>query len=389
MALSFARSLRSIEADQPRVALAGVAAAAVVLGAWSAWLCCVPVTVTEVSDAARIEVERTAHPIAAPVGGQVSVSRLELGREVRAGEVLVELDTRALSLSLAEERALGAALDGKLGPLAAEIEAQKRELRDAEVLGRARGAEAGARARAAVAARRYAEGEAARQKLLQAEGLAPGANVARAEAEREERSAEADAARIVEGRVLAEGQGRESELRGKLSRLERELAEIHGARASVEARLASLAHAVEQRRVRAPVAGRIGEVAALPAGAVVKEGDRLAAIVTAGALRVVAEFPPAAAFGRIRPGQVARLRLTGFSWTQFGVVMATVQSVATEPREGKARVELTLLPDAASRIPVQHGLPGSVEIDVEREVPLTLVLRAAGQALGAGRGGGG
>jgi membrane fusion protein (multidrug efflux system) len=96
---------------------------------------------------------------------------------------------------------------------------------------------------------------------------------------------------------------------------------------------------------------------------------------------VIAEFVPAAALGRVKAGQPARLRLTGFPWAQYGSVGAAVSSVGSEIRDGKVRVELTVRPEAASRIPAQHGLPGSVEVEVERISPAYLMLRAAGRFL--------
>src|SRR5579864_9610177 len=97
---------------------------------------------------------------------------------------------------------------------------------------------------------------------------------------------------------------------------------------------------------------------------------------------VIAQFPPPAAFGRIRPGQPARLRLEGFPWAQYGTVTATVSRVAGEVRDGRVRVELLVNPQSASRIPLQHGMPGSVEVQVENVSPAALALRAAGQMIG-------
>jgi membrane fusion protein (multidrug efflux system) len=142
-----------------------------------------------------------------------------------------------------------------------------------------------------------------------------------------------------------------------------------------------LAHEIERRRIRAPMAGRLREIAELRIGSVVREGDRLAAVVPWGELQVVADFLPPSALGRIRVGQSARLRLEGFPWTQYGSLAATVRRVASEVRNGRVRVELSLDPDHASPIPLQHGLPGSVEVQVERLAPATLVLRAAGKLL--------
>ena len=129
------------------------------------------------------------------------------------------------------------------------------------------------------------------------------------------------------------------------------------------------------------MAGRLGEVAGLHIGSVVREGDRLAAVVPHGDLQVVADFLPPSALGRIQPGQPARLRLEGFPWTQYGSLAATVSRVASEVRNGHVRVELSVDPDSASPIPLQHGLPGTVEVQVERLAPATLVLRAAGKLL--------
>jgi membrane fusion protein (multidrug efflux system) len=98
---------------------------------------------------------------------------------------------------------------------------------------------------------------------------------------------------------------------------------------------------------------------------------------------VIAEFQPADALGKVHPGQHATLRLQGFPWAQFGTVPAEVSRVAGDIRDGKVRVELAVNPVAGSRIPLQHGLPGSVEVEVERISPLALVLRSAGQVLGS------
>jgi membrane fusion protein (multidrug efflux system) len=118
---------------------------------------------------------------------------------------------------------------------------------------------------------------------------------------------------------------------------------------------------------------------------VVQEGEKLGAIVPLGRLRAVAQFPPSAALGRIRLGQRARVRLDGFPWAQYGSIPATVSRVAGEVRDGQVRVELSIAPAAASRVPLQHGLPGSVEVEVERLTPAALVLRTAGRLLAAPR----
>jgi membrane fusion protein (multidrug efflux system) len=117
-------------------------------------------------------------------------------------------------------------------------------------------------------------------------------------------------------------------------------------------------------------------------GRVLQPGDTIATVVPSGALHIVATFLPGEAFGRIHPGQPARLRLEGFPFTQFGSVHATVSNVASEVRDGRVRVELALS-ERATSVPMQHGMPGTVEVEVERISPAALVLRAAGRRMDA------
>jgi membrane fusion protein (multidrug efflux system) len=142
----------------------------------------------------------------------------------------------------------------------------------------------------------------------------------------------------------------------------------------------SFEYEVERRVLRAPVTGRIGEAVDLKPGAAVREGERLAAIVPDGPLRVVAQFAPASAFGRVFKGQSGTVRLEGFPWAEYGSLRARVTRVANEMRDGLVRVELDVTGMPAA-LPISHALPGSVEIEVERVRPAWLVVRMIGGAL--------
>jgi hypothetical protein len=113
----------------------------------------------------------------------------------------------------------------------------------------------------------------------------------------------------------------------------------------------------------------------------VEPGARLGTIVPSGTLRAVAFYDPSTSVGRVQPGQRARVRLHGFPWTKYGSIPATVDRVGNEPKDGQIRVELVLKPEPGSRIPLQHGLPGTAEVEVERVSPAALVLDAAGRFL--------
>ena len=63
--------------------------------------------------------------------------------------------------------------------------------------------------------------------------------------------------------------------------------------------------------------------------------------------------------------------------------------MASEVRDGRVRVELAVRPEAAPLIPLQHGLPGTIEVEVDHVSPAILVLRTAGlllDMLGTSRG---
>src|SRR5437867_2470972 len=277
MSGAFPRTLGSFASDGYRRSAVWTAVALLVLGAWAAWFFAAPITVYEVSSAARLEVDRALHPLSAPADGVVISSSLSLDRPVRAGDVLVALESRSERLQLEDKR--------------------------------------------------------------------------------------------------------ESERQARLGRLKGELSRMDGQAASSRAASERLENDIQRRLVRAPADGRVVEVAPMQAGTFLTAGDRIGAVLASGRLKLIASFPAAGALGRVRPGQQARLRLAGFPWMQYGTVPATVASVASEVRDGGIRVELDVFPDPASGIPLQHGLPGTVEVEVERLTPAALALRSLGRRL--------
>ena len=296
----FSSLLRSVQADGHGLSVKLLGAGVALLLVWLGWFSFARVPIYATSAAARLVVAEEAHPVEAAVAGRIAAVRMELGQAVKAGDVLVELETTEQQLDLEQSTAL-------LSAFAAQHRALSEQLRVREA--------AFGPQRAAVEA------------------------------------------------------------------LQRRLSDIAGQRAAEEVHRARVEYALERLRVRAPISGRVGDVAALRVGAQLEAGARLGSVVPQGELKVVADFPPAEAIGWIREGQPALVRLDGFPWTQYGLVAARVLRVASEAREGQIRVECAVQPGAAPAIPLQHGLTGTVEIEVERASPLTLVLRAAGQRL--------
>ena len=95
---------------------------------------------------------------------------------------------------------------------------------------------------------------------------------------------------------------------------------------------------------------------------------------------VVADFSPEAP-GRIQRGQPALLRLDGVIGDQAGAPPAIVTNVTNQAQEGRVWVELVAPVSAAFPVPLQDGLTGRVEIEVEHISPATFVMRASGQLI--------
>jgi len=381
VAASFPRTLRSLRSDGFRGVGLSLAVAVALLAAWTGWFTLGSVRIFERSEAARIEVAGAPQAIQTPVSGTVLSADLRLGRTVAAGEVLVALDARAEALALEEATRVREAADAQVEYLQAELVAAGAATRDEQMAARAALAEARARRREADARVALAREEASGLTKLRESGHVGDIERLRAATEAKTREASAEASELSAARLDWTQRTTTSDRLAAIARLRREVARVEGEKKVAAATVEKLAHEIERRKLRSPVAGRIGEVMGLREGSVVHEGDRVATVVPDGELRVVAEFAQAAV-GRLRRGQEARVRLTSFNWAEFGNLSAQVASVATEPQGGRIRAELRLL-GAPPRIPLQHGLAGVVDVEVERTSPATLVLRAAGRYLGA------
>jgi membrane fusion protein (multidrug efflux system) len=379
MATPFFRTLRAVEADGAPTRWWSLGVVVLLLAGWALWFFAVPVAVYETSTAARLEVDRAIHPVAPATSGRVVATHLKLNATVQAGDVLVELDAEKERRRLDEEERRVAGLRPQLEALRRQIADEEQALRLSRATSRSASDEARARQAEAETASKFAEDESAR--LARLSDKMPELDVLRARAEADKRHSAAQALDIDVARLTSDQRTRESQARAHLEELRRDLADVDSQIATTSAAVDVLAQEVERRVIRAPVTGRIGAITpTLQPGAVVREGERLAAIVPSGELRVAADFAPQAALGRIHEGQPARLRLDGFPWTQFGSVRARVASVETEPRDDRVRVELAVV-GAPPAVPMQHGLPGTLAIEVERATPAALVLRACGRVV--------
>ncbi len=384
MAAPFSRTLRSLASERSAGSLVAMVILSLLLGLWFFWLVAAELPVYVTSEQARLEVDRAVYTVAADAVGRLVEVRGEVGQEVAEGDVLFALDAELERRRLDEEQTRGKAAQREIASLHVALRTESQGLAESNSA-KAATEEARSRYRAELAAAELAEEEATRSEQLHQQGLTSEMELRRAQAEASERRAQAQAIEQSVARLESERQLEGRDRQGRVDQIEREIAELQGVADTSAAAARRLEEEISRRQIRAPVTGRLGEVAEVRPGSVVAAGDHLATVIPASELQVVAGFPPSDALARVRAGQTAQLRLDGFPWTEFGSLPARVTRVAREARDGKLRVDCAVALEAGSTIPLQHGMPGTLIVEVERVSPAELVLRAAGRAVGAVR----
>ena len=375
---------QSLRADNGACSLASLLIALVLLTAWLLWAFRAKVTRYELADSARIEADGTAYPIQSSAAGRIVWSSLVLGRIVQAGEVLVELDNEVQRFNLAQERTHLATLIPQISALQGQLQAEGEGNSDDRRVFAVSIEAARAQYREAETQAVLASAQADRADRMHSDGILSDADMQRTRADAQSKQAAADNLKAAISRLEPELNIREHDRQALQKQIQAEIAKLQAEAEAASAAVRRLEYGLDQRRLRAPVSGRLGECIPLRPGAYISEGQKLGVVVPRGNLQVVAEFAPQAAIGKVHSGQSAIVRLQGFPWAQYGTVPAHVTRVADDIRDGKIRVELAIdTRDRPPRIPLQHGLPGAVEVRVEQTSPLALLLRSVGQALGS------
>lgn len=381
MSVQFSRTTRALAGETSRLALIAWAVVATLMSVWVAWFVLGRVTVYEISRTARLEVQQAPHALASLVSGRVVSSGLALDKEVQAGDVLLVLDSATELLRLREEEARLSAMPARIRSLQSEI-ALTEQARGEEAHASVAAVESARhRTREATAAASFARDNERRLREEAEVGGVARMEAMRALSEFQKLTATRDALASEARKLEFDVQTRAREQSAHIEKLRGDLVSLRGEEDTARATVERLKAEIDKHSIRAPVSGRIGEAAVLRAGAYVGEGQKLATIVPHGDLMILADFDPATALGRVRPGQRARMRLDGFPWAQYGTVVARVSRVASELRDGKVRVEFNVDASSVQRTWLQHGLPGSIEVSVDEASPAVLVLRAAGQML--------
>jgi epimerase transport system membrane fusion protein len=174
------------------------------------------------------------------------------------------------------------------------------------------------------------------------------------ELERNSVEQQGEVAELIATSAAAEARINESRLR--ILQVEREfqtavatqLGEVQARLADINERLAGAADRVERALIRAPVSGRVLQLAVHTVGGVIAPGQPLLDIVPELELLVVEAQISPLDIDRVQAGLRARLRFSGFKRSRVPEVMGTVTSVSADRLEDanagtsyyRARVEL-------------------------------------------------
>jgi membrane fusion protein (multidrug efflux system) len=371
-------ALRS-DRDRGRRSVALFAVVGVLLLLIGLWVGLARVPIYAVSQFARLQARDEVHPVDTLVSGRVMAVNLPVGGAVKKGDILLSLDATDVGLRLDEARAAERGMTAQVAALEAEITAREEALATTGVLGQASLSEAQAARSETEAEATFASRERERANLMRQAGVVAEAEADRANANLVQKRAAVNA-RDHRLQVLSSETRRDiADRRAQNENLRRSLAALltERDRASVLVKRLDVEHA--RHTLRAPIDGVLGQVRAPQVGSVVAVGQTVAVVTPETALELVADFAPANAIGRVRPGQRARMRVAGFPWTQYGMIDATVAAVSSEVADGRIRVRLALADQAWSAIPRHHGLVGEVEVELEEVSPAVLLARAAGQ----------
>src|SRR5262249_11741276 len=247
-----------------------------------------------------------------PVAGQVRVTHLQVGREVQAGEVLVEFDSTAQRLQLEEAQQQLVALE----------------------VHRTAGLEEGAALEAAWQATTQAAKTAHQEAQVRHDDAVRVLQVAQEKAQRlgplspladlQPQKTAVETTRRSLQQLEHTQQVQATEWRARLAQHQREVVALEGDLAVATARLAPLGHPLEGPPPPAPRPGRLGAVASLLPGGVVQAGAWLGVLGPRGAFLVTAEVPPTVAGGRLQVGQPAWLRVPSAPGMPARTLPATV-----------------------------------------------------------------
>ena len=353
---------------------------------WASWMFTGTIILYKTSSSAWLEAHLGRISVDASVSAQINRTHVTLGHEVKQGDILIELDSYDLQLELVEIQAKMHQINAQMPVLHRSLEAEQVALRSAQSASQKMLKSTQIRHQVAIEQVDFAHNKYTILGQLHADGHAAELEYLTAGTDLKQAEAELQAQALAISQIEAERIREHSSREARMARLQQEYTQLEEQKSVIQATSKRVQHAIDQRQIKAPASGRISDVADLRTGAMIRQGQRFATIITDNPLHIVAEFPIGSALGRLSEGQTAHLRLQVFPWIQYGMLQALVRAVDNESQTGKIRVELDIehIPDS---IIAQHGLTGQAEIAVEKITPAALLFRVVGRHLTGDSGG--
>lgn len=354
-------------------------------------------------------------------GGIVRRIATREGAEVKAGELLVQIDATGFGSSLEERREKLTGLRAVLARLEADAEARPLDMPEDIVRQRPRlaheQAELHASRRREVQAtlaaldlqigQRRQEIEEVRSKAanlaraveiageeltltrpLVARGAAARIEVIRLEARLNELQGGLEGARLALPRLekaLSEAQSRRAEREmAILAEMRSQLSETRVQIAALEQSIKADLDRVDRTEVRAPVAGIVKTLHVSTPGQVVKPGMDIVEIVPSGDTLLVEARVRPQDIAHLRPGLDAVVRLTAYDYTAYGVLRGRLEHVGADTvqtERGETFYPVRIRTDGASLAthgrehPILPGMVANVDIVTGRKTVLTYLTK--------------
>jgi multidrug resistance efflux pump len=378
---SFARTWRLLAIAKIRTQLGAIVALSILFTAWLGWLVIGKVSVYVSSEQASFVAERYPEGIQAAVSGVIVFCNLHLGQRVHDGEILAKLDARQYELQLMQATASLKANEDAIDAIKEEIAAQERAREGIAKLVYASARAGNAKVAVSRASQQFQEKESEVLRKLNEKDLASTLDALRAERENATTRAQTTATSAEAAQATSSERATLLDRDAQIAALTKLLTDAQSQVDVLKANIETINYQIELRNIRARANGVLADVTQCALGASITPDQEGGILVPDSDVLIAAYFKPQQVVGRVRPGQLATVRVNNFPWTQYGTVGGTVERVGSEAgKNGLVRIELRVSRENRS-IPIMDGLTAVVEVEVEKISPFQLLLRTMGQQL--------
>jgi hemolysin D len=362
----------------------------------------------------RLEPKGKTFKLDAPVAGKVVAIDVKEGSTVKAGQPLLSLES---DLVLTELQQSQTKLEGQLNRLA-QLERVKNQLRIAtrtqQLLSEAQTTEqlaqtsqVGTKLISAQRAYKLAQArlqqdlqEVERYRHLSQSGVVPEIKLVeiertatesrrlleQAQADIQQTQSELEKQSTSKARVERTGELAIVESEKQAEELKTQMGDLRSEIAQTQKAIASLKWQLQQRIIRAPVAGTVFQLPIQKAGAVVQPGQNIAQISPNGVPLIIRAEMPISESGFLRVGMPVQLKFDAYPFQDYGVVPGRVSWVSPDSKQtqtGQGQIEtfeLEIIPERTEiqaqnkRVALTPGQTATAEVIVRQRRVIDLIL---------------